>query len=236
MTSLTRHTFARPLCLAALVCFTLTAASCSSPASTEKAEGSSDSSQTAPQAKVAEQAAAAPAAEPANSHPVVIIETTLGTMEAELYEDKAPLSVENFLAYADAKEYDGTVFHRVIKKFMVQGGGFTPEGTKTPTRGPVKNEAHNGLKNTRGTLAMARTGVVDSATNQFFINHADNVFLDHKSPTSKGYGYAVFGALISGDDILEKIAATPTQNRGGAFASAPVETVVIKSIRLKTSN
>ena len=115
--------------------------------------------------------------------PVVVIKTNKGTIEIELFPDKAPATVKNFLDYVDAGHYDGTIFHRVIKDFMIQGGGFVPDGQQKPTKPPVKNEANNGLKNTRGTVAMARTQVVDSATSQFFVNHADNAFLDFKNET-----------------------------------------------------
>lgn len=214
----------------AMLLGTLTlAASCSTPQEDAPAASEPEQQAAAAEAKPSEPA------KPANTHPVVIIETTLGTMEAELYEDKAPISVANFLAYTGEQHYDGTIFHRVIKGFMIQGGGFTVDGNKKPTKEPIKNEADNGLKNLRGTLAMARTGVVDSATNQFFINDSDNAFLDHRAPTSAGFGYAVFGKVIAGMDVLDNIAGTPTQNRGGAFAAAPVDTVEIKSIRLKTA-
>ena len=137
-------------------------------------------------------ASAQPAAPAAKETPVtIIIETTHGTITAELYADKAPLSVSNFLAYVDSNFYDGTIFHRVIPGFMIQGGGFTTQMKQKATQAPVKNEADNGLKNERGTLAMARTMVVDSATAQFFINHKDNGFLNHTAKNPQGYGYAV---------------------------------------------
>ena len=160
----------------------------------------------------------------------VIIETSLGTMTAELDADKAPATVSNFLQYVDDGFYDGTIFHRVISGFMVQGGGFTPDMVQKPTRKPVKNEAANGLKNLRGTLAMARTQVPDSATCQFFINHKDNAFLDFRAPTMQGIGYCVFGRLVDGLDVLDAIAAVKTGNRG-MHGDVPVEPVVIRSIR-----
>ena len=156
--------------------------------------------------------------------PVLQIETSLGTMVAELDAKKAPESVKSFLQYVDDKYYDGTIFHRVMKDFMIQGGGFTINMTRKPTREPVQNEAKNGLKNMRGTLAMARTSDPHSATSQFFINHRDNAFLDY--PGQDGWGYAVFGKLISGEDVLDKIAAVKTGS--GDVPGAPV---LIKSIR-----
>ena len=161
---------------------------------------------------------------------LVSIETSLGTMKAELYEDKAPKTVANFLAYADEGFYDGTIFHRVIPGFMIQGGGFTPAMEQKPTKGPIKNEARNGLKNERGTLAMARTSVVDSATSQFFVNHRDNGFLDFTAPTAQGWGYAVFGKLTEGFDVLDRIAAAPT-GRVGYFENVPKSPVVILSVK-----
>ena len=161
---------------------------------------------------------------------IVAIETSLGTMKAELYADKAPVTVANFLAYADEGFYDGTVFHRVIPDFMVQGGGFTPDMEQKKTKAPIKNEARNGLKNVRGTLAMARTSVVDSATCQFFVNHRDNGFLDFTAPTAQGWGYAVFGKLTDGYDVLDKIAAVAT-GRVGYFENVPKTPVVILSVK-----
>ena len=161
---------------------------------------------------------------------LVTIETSLGTMKAELYEDKAPKTVANFLAYADEGFYDGTIFHRVIPGFMIQGGGFTPAMEQKPTKAPIKNEARNGLKNERGTLAMARTSVVDSATCQFFVNHRDNGFLDFTAPTMQGWGYAVFGKLTDGFDVLDKIAAVET-GRAGYFENVPKKPVVILSVK-----
>ncbi len=143
--------------------------------------------------------------------PVVILDTSMGTVKVELYPDKAPVSVENFLAYVREGHYDGLVFHRVIPGFMIQGGGFTKDmREKRPSRPPIRNEAGNGLKNARGTIAMARTNVVDSATAQFFINVANNDFLDHVDNTPRGFGYAVFGKVIAGMDVVEKIVAVPT--------------------------
>ncbi|MBM4243225.1 MAG: peptidyl-prolyl cis-trans isomerase [Deltaproteobacteria bacterium] len=170
--------------------------------------------------------------EQTGKNPVVVISTSMGDIEAELYADKAPESVKNFIAYAQSGHYDGTVFHRVIKDFMIQGGGMTPDMQQKPTKAAIKNEADNGLKNLDGTLAMARTSQVDSATSQFFINVKDNAFLDHKSKTPQGYGYTVFGKVIGGMDVVEKIEKVPTGNKG-MHQDVPTEPVVIKSITVK---
>jgi cyclophilin family peptidyl-prolyl cis-trans isomerase len=162
--------------------------------------------------------------------PVVIMKTNQGTIKIELDEAKAPISVKNFLGYVDEKFYDGTIFHRVIPTFMIQGGGFTAEMSQKPTKAPIKNEAGNGLKNTRGTVAMARTNVVDSATAQFFINTVDNDFLDHANDSPQGFGYAVFGRVIEGMDVVDKIKSTPTGFKNG-MRDVPQQTVVIESIR-----
>ncbi len=167
---------------------------------------------------------------PAFAADQVIIETNFGDMTVELDTEKAPLSVANFLAYADAGHYTDTIFHRVIKDFMIQGGNFNTEMVPKKTLEPIKNEATNGLRNLRGTLAMARTGVVDSATSQFFINLKDNGFLDNKDTTSRGYGYAVFGKVIKGMDVVDKIGASPTHIYR-RFSDVPVEPVVIRSVR-----
>lgn len=138
------------------------------------------------------------------------LKTSLGTIELELDEVKAPITVKNFVDYAKAGFYEGTIFHRVIPGFMVQGGGFTKEMKQKETKTPIKNEAGNGLKNDKYTVAMARTMVVDSATAQFFINVADNAFLNHRSETMSGFGYAVFGKVTKGQDVVDKIAAVKT--------------------------
>jgi cyclophilin family peptidyl-prolyl cis-trans isomerase len=166
-------------------------------------------------------------------NPVVVMTTSLGRMEIELYPDKAPETVKNFLRYVDEGFYDGTIFHRVISNFMIQGGGFTPDFKQKETHEPIKNEAGNGLKNVRGTIAMARTMVVDSATAQFFINVVDNPFLDHKDNTPRGYGYAVFGKVISGMDVADKIRNVKTGARGPFPKDVPLETVLIESVRRK---
>ena len=159
-------------------------------------------------------------------NPVVVISTSLGDITAELDAAKAPLSVQNFLAYVKDGHYNGTIFHRVIKGFMIQGGGMTADMKEKATKAPIKNEAANGLTNDRYTLAMARTNVVDSATSQFFINTGtQNAFLNHKV---RDFGYAVFGKVVSGMDVVDKIEGVKT-----APGDVPVEPVVIKSIKLK---
>ena len=164
-------------------------------------------------------------------HPTVVMKTSLGSVTIELYPDKAPETVKNFLQYVNDKFYDGTIFHRVISNFMVQGGGFGKDGKQKPVMAAIKNEAANGLQNKVGTLAMARTGDPHSATAQFFINVNDNGFLD-KAQSQDGWGYCVFGKVTAGMDVVDKIKATPTSNQGGAFVNAPVTQVVIESIRV----
>ncbi len=164
-------------------------------------------------------------------NPKVALETSKGRIVLELFPQQAPETVKNFLSYADSHYYDGTIFHRVIANFMIQGGGFTSEMKPKPTRGPVKNEANNGLKNDRGTIAMARTPDPHSATAQFFINVVNNDFLNHKGQTPQGWGYAVFGKVAEGMDVVDAIASTPTAIRG-PFRDVPAESIVINSIRL----
>ena len=159
----------------------------------------------------------------------VTMETSMGKIELELDDVKAPKTVANFIAYAKAAHYDGTIFHRVIPNFMIQGGGFTKEMDQKKTNDPIKNEADNGLKNLRGTIAMARTMVVDSATSQFFINLVDNGFLDFRGPHPSMYGYAVFGKVTSGMDVVDKIAVVRTGNHG-MHQNVPVEPVTIKKV------
>ncbi|MEL6870646.1 MAG: peptidylprolyl isomerase [Pseudomonadota bacterium] len=158
---------------------------------------------------------------------MVIIETNHGDIHLDLNDEKAPISVENFLRYVDDKTFDGTIFHRVIPNFMIQGGGMDADMNPKPTRDPIKNEADNGLPNVRGSIAMARTNVVDSATSQFFINLSDNDFLNHGG---RDFGYAVFGKVTAGMDVVDKIAAVETGNHGG-HGDVPVQTVTIKSVR-----
>ncbi|TGU70808.1 peptidyl-prolyl cis-trans isomerase [Geomonas terrae] len=164
-------------------------------------------------------------------NPVVIMETSMGTVKIELFKDKAPISVRNFLSYVKDAYYDGTVFHRVIKNFMVQGGGLDESMQPKKTKFAIKNEATNGLKNVRGTLAMARTSVVDSATSQFFINVVDNAFLDHAGKTPDRFGYAVFGQVIEGMEVMDAIRDVKTTTKSG-HQDVPVEPVVINSVRL----
>ena len=164
----------------------------------------------------------------------IVIETSMGVMIAELYADKAPATVSNILAYIDANFYAGTIFHRVIDGFMIQGGGFTSDMIQKKTNSPVKNEADNGLRNLRGTLAMARTMIVDSATSQFFINLVDNRSLDFTSKTDNGYGYCVFGKVIEGMDVLDRIARVPT-GFSGRHQNVPVDPIVINAVRRKNS-
>ncbi len=160
------------------------------------------------------------------SNPLVKLETSLGEITLELYPDKAPATVANFLQYVKDGFYDGTIFHRVIPTFMIQGGGFDAQMTQKPTKAPVKNEADNGLKNEAYTVAMARTNIPDSATAQFFINVADNQFLNHTAKTPQGWGYAVFGKVIKGQDVVDKIKAVPTANMG-MHQNVPVTPVTI---------
>ena len=164
-------------------------------------------------------------------NPMVIMSTSLGDIKMELYQDKAPITVQNFLSYVNDGFFDGTIFHRVIPNFMVQGGGFTQDMQQKPTKAPIKNEADNGLKNDVGTIAMARTGVVDSASSQFFINQADNDFLNHGS---RDFGYAVFGKVVEGMDVVNKIAGVKT-GRLGPFQDVPLEPVLINSVRVVES-
>lgn len=163
----------------------------------------------------------------ASADPQVDIKTSEGTIRLELYAAKAPKSVENFLQYVKEGHYNGTVFHRVIKDFMVQGGGFDKDMRQKPTRGQIKNESTNGLKNDIGTVAMARTSVRDSATSQFFINTKNNDFLNYSGESPQGYGYAVFGKVVSGMDVVMKIGSTPTGS-----GDVPKSQVVIESISL----
>jgi cyclophilin family peptidyl-prolyl cis-trans isomerase len=159
----------------------------------------------------------------------VVMETSLGTIKLELDADKAPLSVQNFLAYVDEGFYDGTVFHRVIPNFMIQGGGMEPGMRQKKTKPAIKNESTNGLSNKRGTVAMARTNVADSATSQFFINVTENGFLD-RAQSRDGVGYCVFGKVVEGMDVVDKIKAVKTTSKSG-HGDVPVTDVVIQSVR-----
>lgn len=162
---------------------------------------------------------------------VVDIKTNYGVISLELFADKAPETVANFLRYADEGFYDRTVFHRVIPGFMAQGGGYTTAYEKKDTRDPIRNEAGNGLSNERGTIAMARTGDPHSATAQFFINHVDNRSLDHRGPTASGWGYTVFGRVIDGLVVLDEIAKQPTGPGAGFRSDVPLKPIIIESIR-----
>ncbi len=157
------------------------------------------------------------------------METSMGTITLELDEAKAPATVANFAEYAKSGHYDGTVFHRVIDGFMIQGGGFTRDMNQKPTREPIRNEAMNGLKNARGAIAMARTMVVDSATSQFFINLVDNDFLDFTAPTPQGFGYAVFGRVTDGMEVVDAIAKVKTGFRG-PHQNVPEDPVIIRKV------
>ena len=161
----------------------------------------------------------------------VLMTTTVGPMTLELDADNAPKTVENFLSYVAGGFYDGTIFHRVINNFMIQGGGFTTDMQQKATQAPIENEANNGLKNERGTIAMARTQDPHSATAQFFINVQDNDFLNHTGENMQGWGYAVFGKVTDGDDVLDKIRAVQTGSQAG-HQDVPVEPIIIESVAI----
>lgn len=166
----------------------------------------------------------------AGASATVVMKTSLGDITIEIYPDKAPITVKSFLDYVEAKHYDGTIFHRVIPSFMIQGGGFSPDMEQKPTGAPIKNEAGNGLKNLPGAIAMARTSVVDSATAQFFINTKANPSLDHRDESAAGFGYAVFGKVVKGMDVVGKIEAVATTSKG-PHRDVPVTPVLIESVR-----
>ena len=166
------------------------------------------------------------------ANPEVELKTNMGTITLELYADKAPKTVENFLQYVKDGFFKGTIFHRVINGFMVQGGGFTNDFAQKKPRAPVQNEANNGLKNDIGTIAMARTSDPQSATAQFFINHKNNDFLNHNSPTPQGWGYAVFGKVTKGMDVVNKIAALETGPMGPFQSDVPRKPVVIEDVKI----
>ena len=163
--------------------------------------------------------------------PVVVIETSLGNITVELEADRAPKTVENFLKYVDKEFYNGTVFHRVMSNFMIQGGGMKPDLSEKPVRAPITLESGNGLNNLRGTVAMARTPAPNSATSQFFVNVVDNAFLD-KANSRDGNGYAVFGKVVEGMDVVDKIKSVPVKN-AGPFQNVPVTPVIIKKASLE---
>jgi cyclophilin family peptidyl-prolyl cis-trans isomerase len=169
--------------------------------------------------------------EPAKEQNMVVFSTNHGDITLELFPEQAPVTVENFLSYVDAGFYDGTIFHRVIPRFVIQGGGFTAEMQQKKTQAPIKNEADNGLKNERGTLSMARTSDINSATSQFFINLSDNAALDHGV---RDFGYAVFARVVDGMDVVDKIAQVPTGRRG-MHSDVPVEPVIVEKASRKAA-
>ena len=182
---------------------------------------------------ISTQAAVGAATDPTgDNHPRILMETSMGNIVLELDRAKAPKSVENFVQYVQDGFYNGTIFHRVIKDFMAQGGGFTPNFAQKPTRATVTNEADNGLKNVRGSIAMARTNDPHSATAQFFINTVDNDFLNFSAPTARGWGYTVFGKVVEGMDVIDKIRTTPTGSGGPFPADVPATTVLIKKVSM----
>jgi peptidyl-prolyl cis-trans isomerase A (cyclophilin A) len=177
----------------------------------------------------------APAAplQPAPGNPVVVIETSAGMITAELFKDRAPVSVENFLQYARDGHYSGTLWHRVVAGYVIQGGGYTPEMVEKAVRPPIQNEATNGLSNRRGTLAMARTRMARSATSQFYINVSSNPSLDHRGFSPDDFGYAVFGRVLEGMDVVDKIAAVRTATNREGMEDVPVTPVLIKGVTEK---
>jgi cyclophilin family peptidyl-prolyl cis-trans isomerase len=170
--------------------------------------------------------------QPAPGNPVVVIETSAGAIVAELFKDRAPVSTENFLRYAREGHYAGTIWHRVVSGYVIQGGGYTPELVERATRPPIQNEATNGLTNRRGTLGMARLRSARSATSQFYINVANNAALDHRGFGPDDFGYAVFGRVLEGMDVVDRIAGVPTATRDG-MESVPVTPIVIKSVTVR---
>jgi peptidyl-prolyl cis-trans isomerase B (cyclophilin B) len=177
---------------------------------------------------LAQDSATADGAQSPDANPVVRLETNRGDIRVALFPDRAPKTVENFLTYVRNDFYDGTIFHRVIPDFMIQGGGYTQDYARKETRAPVRNEADNGLSNDRGTIAMARTGDPHSATAQFFVNVADNAFLNHKAKTQRGWGYAVFGEVVSGLGTVDAISELPTTSKGPFPKDVPQDSVVIE--------
>ena len=177
-------------------------------------------------------AGSANAGEKAKKNPLAIFETSMGNIIIELYQDKAPVTVSNFLSYVDSGFYSGTIFHRVIDRFMIQGGGFTPDMQQKATMKPIQNEADNGVKNERGTIAMARTQQPHSASSQFFINTVDNHFLDHQRKDFKGWGYAVFGRVTEGMDVVDAISKVKTGAKS-MFRDVPVTPIIINKVSVK---
>ena len=172
----------------------------------------------------------------AGDNPKVLMETSMGDVTLELNTQAAPETVKNFLGYINDGSYDGTIFHRVMKAFMNQGGGFTADFKKKPTKPPITNEADNGLKNDKGTIAMARTNQPHSATNQFFINTADNDFLNHTRKTMRGWGYTVFGKVTQGMDVMRKIEQSQTHTNDIGMQNVPVKAIVIKKMSVINNN
>jgi len=170
--------------------------------------------------------------QPAAGNPVVVVETSAGSITIELFKEQAPVSVENFLHYVTDGFYPGTIFHRVVPGYVIQGGGYTEDMTEKRTRPPIQNEADNKISNRRGTVAMARTRALRSGTSQFFINLANNPSLDFTGYSPEEFGYAVFGRVIAGMDVVDRIGATPTSDRGG-MANVPVTPVIIKGVTVK---
>ncbi len=164
-------------------------------------------------------------------NPKVLMKTSMGDITIELFPDKAPLTVKNFLSYVEEKFYDGTIFHRVISGFMIQGGGLTADMVEKSTKPPIKNEATNGLSNVRGTIAMGRMNAPHTATSHFYINHVNNDGLDHRNTSSEGYGYCVFGRVVDGMKVVDAIARVRTGTKSG-YPDSPLETVTIHSIRV----
>ena len=174
---------------------------------------------------------AVPPSQPAPGNPVVLVSTSFGDVTVELFKDRAPVSVANFLDYATEGFYPGTIFHRVVKGFVVQGGGYTATMVEKPTRPPIQNEATNGLRNVRGTVAMARTQSLRSATSQFYFNVSSNPDLDHQGFSPRDFGYAVFGRVLSGMDVVDRIAAVPTHVSAG-MEDVPVDPVLITGVKV----
>ncbi len=168
---------------------------------------------------------------PALAAEYAVIQTSMGDIKVELNRAQAPISVTNFLTYVDQNFYENTIFHRVIKDFMIQGGGFTAELKRKTTLDPIVNEAPNGLKNVRGSIAMARTNVINSATSQFFINLKDNTFLDHSGVSPASYGYAVFGQVVEGMEVVDAIGRKKTRGINGLFKDMPADPIVIKGVK-----
>jgi peptidyl-prolyl cis-trans isomerase B (cyclophilin B) len=211
--------------LASLVCLLALAAPAAQP-TPKKAQSPAPKAQSAaPKAQSAKPATPKPPA----ANPRVLLDTTKGKIVVELFADKAPKTVKNFLDYVKAGQYNGTIFHRVIPGFMAQAGGFTPDMTEKPTRAPVQNEADNRVSNDRGTLAMARTADPNSASAQFFINVANNAPLNFQSKTPQGWGYAVFGKVLEGMEVVDAIVAVPTTTKG-PYGDVPVDPIVIRKV------